>query len=150
MILPAPEGHALGELTNTFKTRKYRVTIADAPGYRDFIKSGIIEPSPVDCAVLIVSARIDEFEQSMSKDGRAREYALLMFTMRIGQLIVVVNKMDDEDVSHSADRFYTIKSEVSSFLTKLGYHPKCVTPVVSKSCSFTENHALFTMKRCFH
>lgn len=75
-------------------------------------------------SIVPFSARMDEFERSMSDGGRLREYALLMFTMRIRQLIVAVDKMDAENVWHSADRFSAIQDEVSTFVMKVGYRRK--------------------------
>jgi elongation factor 1-alpha len=67
-----------------------------------------------------------EFETGMSINGQTREYVLLAYNMGVKQLIVAVNKMDAEDVSYSEDRFHKIKTEVSSFIIKVGYQPEHV------------------------
>merc|ERR1711951_191855 len=107
-----------------FLTKKYDVTIIDAPGHRDFIKNMITGTSQADCAVLIVAASTGEFEAGISKNGQTREHALLAYTLGVKQMIVAVNKMDSTEPPYSADRFEEIKKEVSGFIKKVGYNPK--------------------------
>lgn len=83
---------------NKFETQKYNVTVIDAPGHRDFIKNMITGTSQADCAILIISAQVGDFEAAISKDGQAREHALLAFTLGVKQMIVGVNKMDHPTV----------------------------------------------------
>merc|ERR1712178_408177 len=54
-----------------FLTKKYDVTIIDAPGHRDFIKNMITGTSP------------GEFEAGISKNGQTREHALLAYTLGV-------------------------------------------------------------------
>jgi len=106
-----------------FETTKYYCTIIDAPGHRDFIKNMITGTSQADCALLVVPAGQGEFEAGISKTGQTREHALLAFTLGVKQLVVVINKMDDKSVNWSQDRYNEIKTEVSSFIKKIGYNP---------------------------
>jgi len=107
-----------------FETSKYYCTIIDAPGHRDFIKNMITGTSQADCALLVVPAAQGEFEAGISKTGQTREHALLAYTLGVKQMIVLVNKMDDKTVTWSEARFNEIKTEVSSFLKKIGYDPE--------------------------
>ncbi|XP_052097217.1 elongation factor 1-alpha isoform X1 [Mytilus californianus] len=109
-----------------FETTKYYVTIIDAPGHRDFIKNMITGTSQADCAVLIVASGTGEFEAGISSNGQTREHALLAFTLGVKQMIVGVNKMDNTEPPYSESRFNEIQKEVSSYLKKIGYNPKCV------------------------
>jgi len=106
-----------------FETKKYYVTIIDAPGHRDFIKNMITGTSQADCAVLIVAAGVGEFEAGISKNGQTREHALLAFTLGVKQLIVGVNKMDSTEPPYSENRFNEIKKEVGTYIKKIGYNP---------------------------
>merc|ERR1712036_85588 len=102
-----------------FETPKYEYTVIDAPGHRDFIKNMITGTSQADVALLIVNAREGAFEAGISKDGQTREHALLAHTLGVKQTIVGVNQMDTVD--YKEDRYNEIKSEVTTYLTKVGY-----------------------------
>jgi len=68
-----------------------------------------------------------EFEAGISKEGQTREHALLAYTMGIKQVILAVNKMDACD--YSQERFNDIKTEVISYLKKIGFQEKNINPV---------------------
>ena len=69
--------------------------------------------------MLVIPAATGEFEAAVSKDGQAREHALLAYTLGVKQMIVAVNKMDA--IKYAEDRFNEIKKEVTVFLEKVGY-----------------------------
>merc|ERR1712054_295375 len=109
-----------------FLTKRYDVTIIDAPGHRDFIKNMITGTSQADCAVLIVAASTGEFEAGISKNGQTREHALLAYTLGVKQMIVGINKIDNTEPPYSEARYKEIKKEVESYVKKVGYNPKGV------------------------
>jgi len=104
-----------------FETKKYYFTVIDAPGHRDFVKNMITGASQADGAVLFVSAKRGEFEAGIGPGGQTREHAFLAFTLGVGQLVVAVNKMDDQSVNWSQERYNEIKNEVSRMLKMVGY-----------------------------
>merc|ERR1712055_52499 len=112
-----------------FETKKYYVTIIDAPGHRDFIKNMITGTSQADCAVLIVAASTGEFEAGISKNGQTREHALLAYTLGVKQMIVGVNKIDNTEPPYSEARFNEIQKEIGGYVKKVGYNPKAVAVV---------------------
>jgi elongation factor 1-alpha len=105
-----------------FETPKYYVTVIDAPGHRDFIKNMITGTSQADCAILVIASGQGEFEAGISKTGQTREHALLAFTLGVKQMIVAINKMDDKSVNWAEARYNEIKTEVTSFLKKIGWN----------------------------
>jgi len=109
-----------------FESVKYYVTIIDAPGHRDFIKNMITGTSQADCAVLIVAAGVGEFEAGISKNGQTREHALLAYTLGVKQMIVAINKMDSTEPPYSDKRYEEIKSEVSTYVKKIGWNPVAI------------------------
>jgi elongation factor 1-alpha len=104
-----------------FETPKYFYTVIDAPGHRDFIKNMITGTSQADVAMLVVPAAGGEFEAAISKDGQAREHALLAFTLGVKQMIVAVNKMDVATPPWAESRYNEVKKEMGDYLVKVGY-----------------------------
>ena len=95
-----------------FETSKYYITIIDAPGHRDFVKNMITGASQADAAILVVDA----------KDGimpQTREHAALCFTLGIGQMIVVINKMDLVD--YKEEDYEELKNDLVKLLKTMGY-----------------------------
>jgi elongation factor 1-alpha len=104
-----------------FPTKKYNMTVIDAPGHRDFIKNMITGASQADAAVLFSSAKKGEFEAGIGAGGQTREHAFLAFTQGIRQLVVAINKMDDNTVNWSQERYTEMKNEITRMLKTIGY-----------------------------
>ncbi|XP_041484470.1 elongation factor 1-alpha 2-like [Lytechinus variegatus] len=109
-----------------FDTEKFKITVIDAPGHRDFIKNMITGTSQADCALLIVAAGVGEFEAGITQNGQTREHALLCYTLGVKQLIVCVNKMDSSAPPYSESRFNEIVKEVTAYIKKVGYDTKAI------------------------
>ncbi|MGQ9788816.1 MAG: translation elongation factor EF-1 subunit alpha [Candidatus Hadarchaeaceae archaeon] len=95
-----------------FETDKYYFTIIDAPGHRDFVKNMITGASQADAAVLVVAADDGIMPQT-------REHAALAFTLGVGQLVVVINKMDL--VNYKEEVYSKLKTEIIELLKAVGY-----------------------------
>ncbi|MEM3452341.1 MAG: translation elongation factor EF-1 subunit alpha [Candidatus Hadarchaeum sp.] len=95
-----------------FETDKYYFTIIDAPGHRDFVKNMITGASQADAAVLVVAADDGIMPQT-------REHAALAFTLGVGQLVVVINKMDL--VNYKEEVYNKLKAEIIELLRTVGY-----------------------------
>ena len=104
-----------------FLTDKYYYTIIDAPGHKDFIKNMITGASQADVGLLVVSGKRGEFEAGVGPGGQTKEHAYLAMTLGVPSLIVCVNKMDDDSVKYSEDRYNEVKEEVGDFLASIGY-----------------------------
>jgi len=114
-----------------FETQKFYFTIIDAPGHRDFVKNMITGASQADAAILVVSAKKGEFETGVSPEGQTTEHAFLLFTLGVRQIIVAINKMDDETVKWSQERFEEVKKVIEDLLTRIGFDLKKVNiPVI--------------------
>jgi elongation factor 1-alpha len=68
-------------------TKKFSVTIIDAPGHRDFVKNMITGTSQADAAILTIAAPDGVMAQT-------KEHVWLARTMGVGQIAVLINKMD--------------------------------------------------------
>lgn len=77
----------------SFSTPAREYTILDAPGHKSYVPNMISGATQADIAVLVVSARIGEYEAGVD-GGQTREHALLVKTLGVRDVIVVVNKLD--------------------------------------------------------
>jgi len=105
-----------------FETPKFFYTLIDAPGHRDFIKNMITGASEADAAVLVVSAKKGEEDVALGPGGQAREHAFLLRTLGVTQLVVSINKMDDQTVKYSEQRYNEAKQDVENLLKTVGYN----------------------------
>ncbi|UCH71386.1 MAG: translation elongation factor EF-1 subunit alpha, partial [Candidatus Bathyarchaeota archaeon] len=104
-----------------FETPKFFFTVIDAPGHRDFVKNMVTGASQADAAILFVSAKRGEFEAGIGPGGQTREHAFLAYTLGVNQMVVAVNKMDDQSVNWKQERYEEIKNEISRMLKMVGY-----------------------------
>ncbi|MBU0760929.1 MAG: translation elongation factor EF-1 subunit alpha [Nanoarchaeota archaeon] len=95
-------------------TQKFEVTIIDAPGHRDFVKNMITGASQADSAFLCVAAK--EGVQPQTK-----EHVWLLKTMGVGDLAVLINKMDTVEYKEAA--YEKVKKDVSDIIKQAGYKP---------------------------
>lgn len=61
-----------------------------------------------DVGALVVSARKGEFEAGFKDGGQTKEHAQLLKALGVNNVIVVINKMDDETVWWNIDWVTTI------------------------------------------
>src|SRR6266581_3141998 len=104
-----------------FETPKNFYTIIDAPGHRDFIKNMITGASQADVAILVISGKKGEFEVAVGPGGQAREHAYLARTLGVKNLVVAINKMDDQTVKYSEERYKECRKELEGLLKTVGF-----------------------------
>jgi len=104
-----------------FETPKYFFTVIDAPGHRDFIKNMVTGASQADAAILFVSAKRGEFEAGIGPGGQTKEHAWLARTLGVKQMVVAINKMDDQTVNWGQERYEEVKNEVFRMLKPIGF-----------------------------
>ena len=105
------------------ETSKYRCTIIDAPGHRDFIKSMTMGTSQAGDAVHVVTSASGEMDVDISKNGQTREHISLSNMLGVKQMNVAVNKMVEKTVNYSDKQCNEIKTEISNFLKRTGLNP---------------------------
>jgi elongation factor 1-alpha len=93
-------------------TKKFNITIIDAPGHKDFVKNMITGASQADCAFLVVAASDGVMPQT-------QEHAFLLRTMGVQQIAVWVNKMDV--VNYDEKKFNQVKEDLTKLLKSAGY-----------------------------
>ncbi|KAL8715763.1 MAG: hypothetical protein Q9220_000430 [cf. Caloplaca sp. 1 TL-2023] len=104
-----------------FETEKRRYTILDAPGHKTFVPSMISGASQADVGILVISARKGEYETGFEKGGQTREHAILAKTQGVNRLVIAVNKMDDQTVEWSQERYKECIDKLTLFLKGVQY-----------------------------
>lgn len=118
--------------TKEFHTTNFHYTVIDAPGHKDFIKNMISGASQADVALLMVPAKKGGFEAAIQKGdgsadaqkGQTRHHAELTKLLGIQQIIVGVNKMDEQSVKWDQGRYKEIKKNMLSMLKQSGWKIK--------------------------
>ncbi len=96
----------------------------------------------------VVDAKVGNFEAGICKLGQTREHALLAHTLGVRQMIVAVNKMDDNSVKYSKARFDEIKDEITTYLGKLGYKTEKIPFVPMSGWTGMYNSLIFWLVSC--
>jgi peptide chain release factor subunit 3 len=140
-----------------FNTPTKRYTILDAPGHASYVPNMLLGACQADFAGLVISAKNGEFESGFEGDGRTREHALLAKSLGVTKLVVIINKMDEETVKWSKQRYDQIKNDLSGYLKSCGYNiekhvywipisglkgENLVTPVDKHTCSWYDGPTL--------
>jgi len=113
-------GLTIDIMQTPFTSKKYRYTIIDCPGHREFIKKMLTGASQADAAVLVASAK-------EGVEPQTRQHAFLIKTLGIQQLVVAINKMDA--VAYQESSYHAIGNELTPLLNGLGYHNVPMIPV---------------------
>ena len=87
-------------------------------------KHGLGDTYATPANTSVISARQGEFEAGFDGQGQTREHTTLAKTLGINQLVIVVNKMDEQSVEWSQERYSAIQKKFTPFLKSVGYNPK--------------------------
>jgi peptide chain release factor subunit 3 len=105
----------------SFSTPHRRFTLLDAPGHAGYIPNLLLGACQADVAGLVISAKKGEFESGFDKQGSTREHTLLLKALGVNNLIVMVNKMDEDSVKWSKERYDHIVELLKPFIHKCGF-----------------------------
>jgi peptide chain release factor subunit 3 len=106
----------------TFVTETKRYTIYDAPGHSSYVPNMIMGAAMADIGGLVISAKKGEFESGFDRGGQTIEHLLLAKSLGIQKLIVIINKMDEQSVHWSKERYEFIKQQLCPALTRFGFN----------------------------
>ena len=105
----------------SFSTPHRRFTLLDAPGHAGYIPNLLLGACQADFAGLVISAKKGEFESGFDKQGSTREHTLLLKALGVNHLIVMVNKMDEDSVKWSKERYDNIVKTLKPFIHSCGF-----------------------------
>jgi bifunctional enzyme CysN/CysC len=106
-----------------FRTARRSYVIIDAPGHVEFLKNMVTGAASAEAAVVVIDAHEGVQENS-------RRHAYLLAWLGIGQVIVLVNKMDL--VGYQQARFDQVAGEYRAFLASAGIEVRCCIPVSAR------------------
>ena len=93
--------------------------IIDAPGHHEFLKNMMTGAAESDAAILMVDAVEGMREQT-------RRHAYLLHLLGIGQVVVLINKMDA--VGYEENRYNELADSCRAYLGDLGITPAHIIP----------------------
>ncbi len=114
------DGITLDTAQAHFRTAGRCYTLIDTPGHREFLKNMVTGATRADATILVVDANEGLLPQTYL-------HAYLISMLGIGQVIVVINKMDL--VSYDRHRFHLLSQQLSSHMKRIGVTPRAVIPV---------------------
>ena len=113
-----------------FEYKNHFFKMIDTPGHKIYIRSMIeaISNHPTDTAVVVLSARSNEFDSSF-KNGQTKEDLLLARATGHENLIVVINKIDTLDIQDRNDKIIYIQEKIQSYTKQLKFKNSVFCPV---------------------
>jgi len=100
-----------------FETTKYDFNLIDLPSDFSYSKKLMKGISLADAAVIVVSAENENLQDSNIKD-----YLIIIYTMRIRQIIIAINKMDlTKESEYSEKIFLKIKKYMIDLCENIGF-----------------------------
>jgi bifunctional enzyme CysN/CysC len=103
-----------------FATPRRSFIIADTPGHVQYTRNMVTGASTADLALILLDARKGLLEQS-------RRHAFLCSLLRVGHLVVCVNKMDL--IGYDRDVFEAIAEQFAAFAARLDCPDVTIIPV---------------------
>jgi sulfate adenylyltransferase large subunit len=107
-----------------FRTDKRGYVIIDAPGHIEFVKNMITGASQAEAAILIIDAKEGIKEQT-------KRHAYILSLLGLGQVIVVLNKMDLVDFREEV--FNKIRKDIEEFFISINIRPLFYIPICAIS-----------------
>jgi len=107
-----------------FSTTKRDYSLIDVPGHKEFLKNMFSGASRADAAVLIVDA-------SLGVQFQTKQHAYLLSMLGIGQVVVVISKMDLVDYSES--EFNRVKKDCQTYFKTIHLRSKTFITVDAKN-----------------
>lgn len=126
-----------------FIWKNKRYTILDAPGHKNYVPNAIEGIVDADIGILVVSARKGEAENF------SKEHAVLAGAFGISRIIVFVNKMDDQSVLWSGEKYQEIVGTVGRFLKRVGFGQKNISFVPGSALLSQNIDESFNERKCF-
>ena len=117
------QGVTIDTARTFFSWQNRQYIMIDAPGHKEFLKNMISGAARAEAALLLIDALEGVQEQS-------KKHAYLLSLLGVGQVAVIVNKMDLVGYRH--DFYAAIEKEYRAYLTRLNVTPERFVPVSAR------------------
>jgi len=117
-------------------------SILDSPGHPGYVRHLLSAVSQADCAILVVSSMIEDYELEREQ---LKEHAVLAYTFGVTKIVICINKMDQ--IKYSEKKFEELKKRTIQDVAKIGYKDKKI--VVIPVCALQGDNILEPSTRMF-
>ncbi len=116
-----------------FKTQKRHYMVMDAPGHTDLLRNMVTGAALADAAIVVIDVKAGVQENT-------RRHTHLLPLLGVGQVLVVVNKMDL--VGFAQEPFEAMKNEYARFLSQLNIRSFGYIPISAREGDCLTRHSL--------
>ena len=113
------KGKTIEYSINNFYINDLKINLIDSPGHKNYIQNTLQALFISDIAILVVSAKEGEFESGFEKLGQTKEHLIISKGSGINNIIVVINKIDDQTIINLKERIEYIKNKLDEYIKKL-------------------------------
>jgi len=100
------------------QTRKNLFTVIDTPGRSQYFKNTVTGMGSANIGVVVVSAIEEEFQKDLPI---TKQHISLAFCLGVTNLIVLINKFDDESVGWKNEVYKTVSAKITDEAKSCGY-----------------------------
>ncbi len=112
------KGKTVDYSINSININDIKINLIDTPGHKNYISNTMSGLQISDIAILVVSAKEGEFESGFEKCGQTKEHLIVAKGSNINNIIVAINKIDEEGVNE--DRINYIKNKINEYVKQIG------------------------------
>ena len=124
------KGKTIEYSINTLNINNLKINLIDSPGHKNYIQNTILALQISDIGILVVSAKEGEFEagfmnqfkniqNTQNIQNSNKEHLIIAKGSGINNIIVVINKLDDQTVLWSEERINYIKNKLNEYVKKI-------------------------------
>lgn len=112
------KGKTVDYSINSININNIKINLIDTPGHKNYISNTMSGLQISDIAILVVSAKEGEFESGFEKCGQTKEHLIVAKGSNINNIIVAINKIDEEGVNE--ERIEYIKNKINEYIKTIG------------------------------
>ncbi len=112
------KGKTVDYSINSININDIKINLIDTPGHKNYISNTMSGLQISDIAILVVSAKEGEFESGFEKCGQTKEHLIVAKGSNINNIIVAINKIDEQGVDNK--RIDYITNKINEYVKQIG------------------------------